>query len=253
MNEETLYKRDLYLNRDLPILIGKDIYEYDMHRAGFSITKEYQLLPKKEIARLEKMLYKKQELSKQIGLIQRANPEYKKALANGFVDIRRRFFEANELLPHEILSIKKDAIFTLKPCESLTFGEVSFACKNHYTSFIYLKRFEFYYNLNTLDIKGISDERLKEYETIIDFLKKFFYRMEYESKEDVLRFLRVYIDRYKRLELDVEYYRPFNGIAEYVSKDGNTNYSIISPEMLEEVDISWNYLNLLIPLLGLIL
>ena len=77
--------------------------------------------------------------------------------------------------------------------------------------------------------------------------------MEYESKEDVLRFLRVYIDRYKRLELDVEYYRPFNGIAEYVSKDGNTNYSIISPEMLEEVDISWNYLNLLIPLLGLIL
>lgn len=254
MLESLLYKRDLYLNKDFPIIVGKDIYEYDMHRAGFYITKEYKLLPDDTINKLEKLIYTKSKLSKEIGLIQRSNPTYKKALAEGFVDIRRRFFDANDLLDHEVLSIKKDAIFTMKSCDVLSFGEVSFSLKNHYTSYIHLKNYELYYNINGLDIKGINDTKLPIYKDyMISFLSKVFYKLENDTKESLLRFMKIYIDRYKRRELDIEFYRPFDGRGEYISKDGSTRYNTIGNELLDQVDITWNYLNVFIPLLVLIL
>ena len=49
----SLYKRDTYLNKDIPFIYGTNIYEYDMHHAGISICKYFDLLPEEEIERIE--------------------------------------------------------------------------------------------------------------------------------------------------------------------------------------------------------
>ena len=106
-----LYKRSLYLNKNIDYLFGVDICEYDIESAGLNIIKYYGLLPQDRITYLEGM--SKEARNKQIGIYQRDDSVFKEALSEGFVNIRKEFFELNEIEDDDILSIKKDAIFTL--------------------------------------------------------------------------------------------------------------------------------------------
>ena len=249
-----LYERDTYRNPDIMTSFRKPIYEYDMHHAGYSITKEYHLLPDSSLELITNKAtvngkIDKKKLAIALGLVQRSNEEYKKKLAKGFIQVRKDFFDKNDLEDNDILSIKKDAIFTFKECSSLHYGEVSFAEKHQYTSYLFTGVYEYYYKCpNTLDIKGIGDISFFD-PCIIEFIQKFFYKMENESIDSVLKYLRVYIDKYKKLELDVEFYRSFNGLHRYDSKDGAYIYHDIGPEILHEINIRTNYDLLILPLL----
>ena len=244
-----LYKRDTYLNKDIPSIFGKHIYEYDIHHAGISITREFSLLPEESIDKIEKKARNKNEIAILLGKIQQKDKEYKEKLAKGFVEARRLFFEANNIEDNQILTIKKDAIFTLKPCNIVKFGSIIFSLKHHYTSFLYTGKYEFYYNMDELDVEGINDVLLKEHEKYIcSIINKFFYKMENETKEDVLRYLRVMIDKYKRLELDCGLYRSFDRNSNYLSKDGEYIYSEITPMLLPTVEIGVNYTDILMKL-----
>lgn len=263
-----LYKRDTYLNKGIPRIFNKHIYEYDMHHAGISISRELNLLPDDVLDRIENKAKNKKEIAVLLGKIQKKNSEYKEGLKNGFEEMRKRFFNANELEDEDILSIKKDAIFVFKPCNMLTFGEVVFSLKHDYTSYIYTGPYEFYYQsdvsfdlekregfiLEGLDVKGLGDELIylhKDY--VIQFIKKVFYKMEQEGKENVLRYIRVMSDRYKRLELDPGFYREFNRESNYRSKDENITYSFITPMLLPSIDISYNYQNVILAMLKAVL
>ena len=46
--------RDLYINPNIFYLFNKEIIEYDMKEAGFSLIQEYKLLDEKEIEKLKK-------------------------------------------------------------------------------------------------------------------------------------------------------------------------------------------------------
>ena len=105
-----LYKRSLYRNKDYDFIFGSDIVEYDIRSAGLSLIKYYDLLPQKTIDFLEGM--EKDARNKQIGMIQRDDPVFKERLKESFVNIRKVFFETNDIQDNEILAIKKDAIFT---------------------------------------------------------------------------------------------------------------------------------------------
>ena len=256
MSEEfsSLYKRDTYLNKDIPFIYGSDIYEYDMHHAGISICKYFNLLPESEIERIETKSKNKKQIAVILGKLQRSNPEFKKNLAQGFIDAREMFFRENKLQDEDILSIKKDAIFTLRTCEHTAFEDIQFSLKNHYSSFVYTGLYEFYYAYDKLDVKGIDDRNLYMFkDNIMQFISKVFYKMENGSKEDILRYIRVFSDRYKRLELEPEYYRSFNREGNYRSKDGEYIYNMATPELLPEIDISFNYLNVILPLLKTII
>lgn len=247
-----IYKRDLYLNRDIPYLFNDTIIEYDIHRAGLSITKEYNLLSEDAIKDIENKATNKKDIAVLLGYVQRQNKDYKEALSKGFVKARETFFRENNIEDKDVLSIKKDAIFVLKECKNTEFGHIVFNDKHHYSSFINTGSFEFYYdrNHNSVDVKGISDILLEQHEEyLMSFIKKFFHKVENEDNLSCLRFMRVFIDRYKKKELECGYYRSFNNLSNYVMLDGS-DYTDIGIDLLPLVDIHINYQNVIIPLLN---
>lgn len=251
-----LYERDLYTQDNKQLIIGTDIYEYDIHHAGISISREYNLLPSDSLDDVEKSAKDKKDISIILGKIQRKDPKYKKDLADGFVRARKNFFEANDIVDEQVISIKKDAIFTTKKCDVTEFGHIIFANKHTYSSFLKMKNLEFYYNSgdNSLDIKGIDDNDLKFHEDyMMNFIKKFFYKLEFESAEVAKQYVCAFADSYKQLELDPEYYRTFDKFHNYVSLDNDIEYQDIGPDILPSIDISYNYLNIITPLLVSIL
>ena len=232
-----LYKKDNYTS-NIPFMFNKEITEYDMKEGGFSITQEFKLLDDEKIQKLKK--YSKEQRKKLLAIEQRDDPEYKEATKQGFMDARELFFIQNDIQDNDIISIKKDAIFTCKKCKKNKIGTyILFREKNTYTSYIRLdKRLELFYNPTKIDVKGISDEKLQYHEDyMLKFLKQFFYKMETTSDTEVLEFLKRFIDKYKRKELEEGYYRRF---------DANSNFEIMPDS--EEINISYNFNHILLKL-----
>ena len=245
-----IYDHDTWINQNTPYLFNSIIIEYDIHDAGLSLSKEYNLLPQSIIEELDR-LPKKEKVIK-LGKIQRKNREYTEGLKKAFPDIRRRFMEANEITELDMLAIKKDAIFTLKKCEVVQFGEVEFRPKHEYTSFIMLpNKKEVYYNRDEIDVKGIGDDALNRHTTgILSMLKVMISRIEASPQSTKLRAMRVFVDEYKSRKLPLEYYREFDENSLY-REDVNGEIGLFNEywnDKISSLDISYNYFNVVIPL-----
>ena len=240
-----IYKSDSFKNHNIPFLFNKDIVEYDMKDAGYSLVQEFDLLPKNIIDNLGKM--KKKQRTIEIGKIQGNDEEFKNNLQQAFSDARKLFFDINDIDINEVLSIKKDAIFLNKRCRTTKLGEyIDFRPKHEYTSYIQLQRLEFYYSPEQIDIKGISDELLEYHkEYMIKFICQFFRKMETSSDEDVIEFTKRFIDKYKRRKLEVGYYREFDFSSKYRTNTGEL-YEEFWEEDKDELDISYNFQNILL-------
>lgn len=251
MIENTLWERDSFINENIPFLFNKEIIEYDMKDAGFSLTREYKLLDDSTIEKLDK--FKKDKRKVEMGKIERDNSDYRDAKKEAFKMARRMFFEANELEPSDIISIKKDAILTTKKCQYQSFGKyILFRPKNFYTSYIQLgKRLEFYYSPEHLDVKGISDDVLKLHEDyMLKFIKLFFNKMETEDDITVIEFTKRFITKYKRKELEVGYYRRFNHESNFILLNNDTDtFMDYWEESKDDLDISYNFHELLLKLI----
>ena len=225
-----------WLNPDIEYLFNEEIIEYDIRDAGFSIIKEFKLLPKEKIQELE-LMGKGLNRHKAIGILQRDDKELSNQLLNRFADVRDIFVQANSLTSDDIISVKKDAFFTIKKCNRLKFGQVIFAEKNKYTSYLRFPNthnVEIYYSSNGLDIKGIGDIGQNRHRlTMLEFLQNIIPRIETKD-ESVKRYLMNFIRRYKSNDLEEEYYLEFNNLS-----------STINP--------IYNYQNILIPLVQIIL
>lgn len=250
MSRNTLYKSDTFINDNIFYLFNKTIYEYDMKEAGFSLSKAYKLLSSTKIEELSRM--KKDRRKIELGNIQRADDTYKERLKQAFEEARRMFFEANELQMDDIISIKKDAIFTTRHCEFQQFlDHIEFRPKNEYSSYIRLnKKIEMYYNQTNLDIKGLGDDAInyhKDY--MINFINLYFNKMETESVGTILGFMRRFIDRYKQRELPVGYYRRFDRDPRFDTYDDEIKYYEYWEEHKDDLDIRFNYNEVLIKLI----
>ena len=106
-----LWKNDTFINPNIVYTFNKEIIEYDLKEAGFSLTKEYNLLDKKTIEKLDK--YRKDKRKIELGLIQRNDKVYRDCLKEVFKEARRLFIEHNELEPSDIISIKKDIVVSI--------------------------------------------------------------------------------------------------------------------------------------------
>lgn len=252
MTESKLWKHDLYLNPNIFYLFNKCITEYDMQEAGFSLIQEFGLLPDKVIKELK--TYGKDNRKKKIGIIRRDDKKFSQDLNDAFQAARQLFFEENNLSDENIISIKKDAIITTENCKVTKLGKyVNFRPKHQYTSYIMIKPnkdyhnkegiykpLELYYSPYEFDVKGISTENLELHEDYMcKFLKMFFKKMETEEPRIVIEFTRRFIDRYKRKELEVGYYRNFNSKSSMVLIDGD----------MDNIDIEYNLYNILIKLI----
>ncbi|MDY5646974.1 MAG: hypothetical protein SPF22_08230 [Candidatus Onthovivens sp.] len=253
----TLYERTTYLNPDIQYLFNNSIKEYDLSSAGLNIIKEFKLVPEDIIKKLE--LMDKKSRNEEIGMMQRNDHTLRDNIERGFVEARRRFFEANDITDDDILSIKKDAIFIIdKECVNNTFGYLNFRVKNHYLGFLYLNRVEFYYKDrdSELDVKNLGTNFYnyhKDY--MLDFIKDYFTMNIYSEYKIMVNFITDFIKHYRNRELDINYYRQLD-IDSYfsVNIDGSVSkFEYISDEDIEKVDITYNYFSYLIPMVNIVL
>jgi len=122
--DNKLWKRDLYV-QDIDYIINSNIYEYDIKRAGFNLIQYYELLDDKTIEYLASL--QKDEQTRRIGLLRRDDVQLNKELSKAFENMRKKFFIDNKIKDHQVLSIKKDAIFIInKVCEKCSYRNIEF-------------------------------------------------------------------------------------------------------------------------------
>lgn len=252
-----LFERTLYTTNQFQYLIGESIIEYDIESAGFNICKQFELLTEEKIKELEEMDKKERHIA--LGYIQKGNKEFINKLNEGFKKCREWFFKNNNIQDDDVISIRKDAIFVRKRrCKETSFGCIKFNIKHEYNSFIILNSFEFYIGDEYISCKGISDKSLSYHEEyMMNFIKEFMYLFN-KSKNEALDFIKTFAVAYRNYELDVNYYREFNheslfrpkkDIKVNISDMGFINYNLDS----KYLDISYNYINYIIPLYRMII
>lgn len=245
-----LYERDLYLNPYIEYLFNVRIIEYDMSDAGLNLSYYYKLLPVEKLDKIKALPKDKHAI--QLGLIQRENPEYKANLAQAFVDMRRTLFKKNDIQEDDVLSIKKDAVFTLKSLDTTQFDNIVFKQKHTYTSYLRLKdKYELYYTGEDIDVKGIGEANVEKHkEGFLIILNRFFHIAETQKPETLLGYLISVYDQYKWRKLDIDYYREFNPkslfhirngwLTEY-EEAGNIQYYDDPVSLtIERLDINYN-------------
>lgn len=228
--------KSTWLNPDIEYLFNNEIIEYDIRDAGFSLIKQFKLLPDDKIRELTS-LDKGFERHRAIGMLQRNNSELSKSLSDKFTEIRTIFIGANKLSDNNIISVKKDAIYTIGPCSKLKFGSIVFVAKNNYSSYIRfpnVNNIEIYYSSGTMDIKGIGDISLNKHRLyMMEFLRRTISMLELKDIR-IKRWITNFIGDYKSGDLDDEFYLEFNNL----SKDINPIY---------------NYQNIIVPMVQIIL
>ena len=228
--------KSTWLNPNIEYLFNDDIIEYDIHDAGFSLIQQYQLLPPEKIKELERIPRGIQRHI-QVGVLQRDDKEFSKRLTDKFTEVRALFMMMNQLKDDSIISVKKDAIYTIGKVKRTTFGKVKFMEKNHYSSYIRfpdISNLELYYGENGIDVKGMGDAAVNRHRLyMLEFLRKTIKSIEQQDSSVKRKFMR-FFNQYKFDELDEEFYIEFNN----VSRDQNKLF---------------NYANLLIPLLKIIM
>lgn len=228
--------KSTWLNPNIEYLFNDDIIEYDIHDAGFSLIQQYQLLPPEKIKELERIPRGIQRHI-QVGVLQRDDKEFSKRLTDKFTEVRALFMMMNQLKDDSIISVKKDAIYTIGKVKRTTFGKVKFMEKNHYSSYIRfpdITNLELYYGENGIDVKGMGDAAVNRHRLyMLEFLRKVIKSIEEQDSSVKRKFMR-FFNQYKFDELDEEFYIEFNN----VSRDQNKLF---------------NYANLLIPLLKIIM
>lgn len=215
--------KQLWLNPNIEYLFDNEIIEYDMRDAGFSLVKQYHLLPDETIRELTK-LGKGEERHIAIGKLQGNDKEFSKALSDKFAEIRKIFIGQNNLEDDDIVSVKKDAIFTIGKCDKVRFGSLIFNPKNTYTSYLRfpeLNNMEIYYSENQIDIKGMGDSAVNRHRLyMLSFIKEYIDFMELKDRR-IRKFINKFIEDYKFHRLDDGYYLEFNNVSRNMDPLGN--------------------------------
>ena len=240
-------------------IVSSVIREYDLKEAGFNIIINEELLPEKYIEKLKEKT--KDERTILIGKLMRKSKELNRNLTQSFGKIRKEFIEINDISEDRILSIKKDAIFIINDlAKTERFRGYDFRLKNKYSSFFKLSEKEFYYSSwkRSLDIKGINDKVKKDHrDYLIERIRRIMKLNETNSTENMIKILRMFRSEYLNRELDIQYYREFNSRNMFKYNFSLGKDSIYSDSidnfMKEELDITYNYFNVIIPLISIII
>ena len=233
-------------------MVGSEIYEYDIKSAGFNLLKRYKLIPEEKLIKLEGHNKKLRQIY--IGLMCRKDKELKNALNDAFINIRKDFFESNDIQDNEVLSIKKDAIFLLRPCYNTQFDNVEFVKKNVYTNYIYIDKKEIYCNKENVHVKGINDEKVEKYhkEYMCDLIATCLRLLESMNEKKLKEVLVEFSHMYKNRELPIEYYRSFDKNSFY-TYNGDSRVLFEDIGDVNMIDISYNYINIIIPLQNILI
>ena len=224
-----------WLNPDIEYLFNVDLYEWDCMDAGFSIIQQFHLLDDDTIRSLQSL--EKLPRHIEVGKMQGRDKEFSKRFMEKFAEVRNVFITTNDLSDNDIVSVKRDAIFTTKNCKRVNFGKVRFRAKNTYSSYIRfpeIRNLEFYYAEERFDIKGMGEVSIDRHRLyMIEFLRTMVRYIENQDRSAGRRFLINFIEQYKSSALDEEYYIEFNNMS-------------------KEINPLFNYQNVIVPIVELV-
>ena len=255
-----------YVNDGIPFLVNSLITEYDIRHGNTSIMRHFRLQPDDVVTRLDAL--PKGERNRQVGLMVRDDHEFGKRLEKGFNDVVEEFLSVNGLdIDVDIQAIRRDAVFVVNhPVRVTNIGDaVHFVPKNEYTGILKLKQLEFYFRADgSVDIKNfvstdsdINHALEKLQPGPIAFLQEFMEVCATSNmdRRKIYRWIKEFAEYYKAKKLDFEYYREFTRDALFrFVVDGEPFYGdVMTEEMVEDLDISYNYLNLFVPLLQVLI
>ena len=236
---------------DISYLNNVFIYEYDISKANINVLYSKGAIDKNTYD----YLYAANRDIRQvyIGKLQKENKEIVKILKAGIIEAKKCLFEANQIQDYEVLSIKNDAVFIInRQLQNTKFGLIEFKCKNRYTSFYKINNLEIFYFYDSftkneeIEVKGISDDRLKLHEEyMLQLLKDIFFTVQTVNVEMAMRMLRDFYLQYIKLELPIGYYRKFSADSSFHYKlktiSGAGYDTMIEPTgQLQALDISYN-------------
>lgn len=250
-------------NNNYPILVNSEIIEWDIKSANASIMREYKLADSSILDKVDSLPKDRRNIY--VGNMMRNDKNFSLKLESAFNEVVEIFMKQNNLLESDIVSIKRDAVFVKN--HKITYDTIGnyikFRPKNAYHAFLLLDRKEFYFSLkdNHIDIKGMNDETLKKHNNgILIFINQVIELLENENKSSLHAYLREFVDAYKMRELPFDYYRHFDDNSKYIMYIdlGNDEkewieVSEIDDSMINYISIKYNYENIILPLIQLVL
>ena len=244
-------------NPDFDKVINSRIIEWDIKSGNTSIMRAFNLCPIERIQELEEM--KKQDRVIAVGNMMK-DSEFSKKLEAGFNQVVNEFMELNGLnKDDDVLRIMRDAVYVInKPIKYDTIREYChFIPKNEYIGYFFLSPYEFFISQHSIDVKGIDDEKLKSHENGTLRVIRDVYDACVEYNMDQVKinaFMKGVVDAYIHRDLEFDAYREFNNESNFrINMYGHEILSdAITERDLSDVDISFNYLKIIIPLIKLL-
>lgn len=240
-----------YTNKTIPKVLDSEIVEWDIKSGNVSIMEYYQLHNQKVIDKLRKL--PKEDRVKRVGILQR-NPNFAKALENGFNKMMAEFIVTNQIPSENIISIKRDAIFVKNHAIAVNqFGTcVEFIPKNRYNHYLKIGNLQFFIGRDKIDIKGLNDNVIPLHENgMLQFIRDVC--KEGHDYYRVNTYLKEFFTAYKKKELPFDYYREFNESSLYrlIEMGYEFTQDNIEESDMDTLDISYNLKNIMIPVLQL--
>lgn len=241
-------------NMALAKVANSNVVEWDIRAANVSIMEYYGLAPPSTIKRIKAQDKSQREII--VGKLQGKVKGFAHALEDGFNRIVTEFIEANQLdYDTDIVSIKRDAVFVKdKPLKQSVFGPVEFVPKNAYQHVLLIPGYEFYINSAKTDVKGVNDESLSKHEDgMLDFIRNVVYT--WHDTVRLYQYMKQYCDAYKKKELDFNAYRRFDSEScfDVVMGGEIMRMAEIDESDMEFLDISFNYTQVIIPTLQMVI
>lgn len=253
-----LYKKHNYLNKSHVFLKNIELNEYDIEDCGFSIIKQNNLLRNKVICQLQS--FNKLERHIAIGKIMKENSELIVRYLDELIKIRKKFSVINDINDKDILYIKRDSICLIdRKAKKTKIMGYNFRLKNTYNTYLYLNKKEFYLNndFQDLTVKGLNDSAIKAHKNyFLELIKEIM--VLYNNSNDT-NYIREYIyelrNEYLKKNLHLNMYRELNESSKFRLKT-NSSFEMyidkVGDRLLKdfELDISYNFLNYIIPLIN---
>ena len=192
-----IWKRDTWLNPGIPFTFNRNIIEYDMQSAGLSLIQEFQLLPQSRIDALV-AIPTKEERNRAIGMIERKNKDLVEKKKLAFQTAREMFFVKNRLEESDVLSIKKDAIFTTREVTETDFGKYIHFRKK-------ITQMEMEKAESVLRFLRRTIDHYKSYELPLAYYREFNPRSVYRTL-DGEEYMEFWDDRKEQLDLSYNYF-----------------------------------------------
>lgn len=261
----------IYYDNPIRIITNSLITEYDIRKANVSVMEAYGLAPKEVIDNIRSL--PRLDRQRAVGLMIRDDKVFADKLEASFDDIIQKFLKENDLdLKADVTDIRRDAVYVIGKVPRVTQffdGIIEFRPKGEYHAVVKLgPKLGFFFRTKEephVEVDGFLRDDLIENQLILEKLRPGMIAFLEEAvgiiesshgeKEKIYAYMRDFVHMYKARELDDEYYREFNRDAKFRVFTGETDSTLfdsITEDQVHMLDISFNFKNIIIPFLQII-